>query len=73
MRYLHVSGWRVWRWMLSRRYLGSRVGIFRNLPHVKPGRWGFYLLGFEVGSRNPQDPGGRLAHRARALEVVTFA
>ena len=28
-------------------------GIFRNDPWVKPGRWGFWLPGIEVGSRNP--------------------
>ncbi len=32
--------------------------IFKNLPHIKPGRWGFGVLGVEVGSRNPQDPVG---------------
>ncbi len=32
--------------------------IFRNLPHIKPGRWGFGVLGVEVGSREPDDPIG---------------
>jgi hypothetical protein len=31
------------------------IGIFTNKPGVIPGRWGFYVLGFEFGSRNPQD------------------
>ena len=31
----------------------ERMGIFRNRDGVKPGRWGFYILGFEFGSRNP--------------------
>jgi len=55
MRYLYVAPLRVWRWMLSFEYPSKRVGIFRNLPHVKPGRWGVYILGLEIGSRNPQD------------------
>lgn len=33
-------------------------GIFRNLPHIKPGRWGVYFFCFEVGSRDPGDPIG---------------
>lgn len=40
-------GWR-YHWV-SRDY----CGIFRNRDGVKPGRWGFYALGFEFGSRNP--------------------
>jgi hypothetical protein len=28
-------------------------GIFRNREGVRPGRWGFYVLGLEIGSRNP--------------------
>jgi len=39
------------------------VGIFRNRPDVKPGRWGFYLYGFEFGSRNTGDPVGLLLKR----------
>ena len=31
----------------------ERYGIFRNREYVKPGRWGFFILGFEFGSRNP--------------------
>lgn len=49
---LHISPWRIWRWMLSSGYHDSRAGIFRNPPHLLPGRWGFYVLGFEFGSRN---------------------
>ncbi len=56
--YLHISPWRMWRWMLTRGYSDSRIGIFRNLPHVAPGRWGFYILGFEFGSRSPRDKVG---------------
>lgn len=50
---IHISPWRVWRWMLGSNYRESRIGLFKNLPHVIPGRWGFYILGFEFGSRNP--------------------
>jgi len=28
-------------------------GLFRNKKGVIPGRWGFYILGFEFGNRNP--------------------
>jgi hypothetical protein len=28
-------------------------GLFRNRAGIIPGRWGFYILGLEVGSRNP--------------------
>ncbi len=58
MSLIHVSPWRMWRWMLRCNYPDPRVGIFRNLPGVMPGRWGFYILGFEFGSRNPQNPFG---------------
>ena len=58
LSYLHVSPWRMWRWMLRTRYPESRIGIFRNLPGVKPGRWGVFVLGLEIGSRNPGDPVG---------------
>lgn len=43
------------------RYLwltGNYCGLFRNSKDVIPGRWGFYILGFEVGSRNPGDKFG---------------
>ena len=39
-----------WRFMFSTK---NRCGIFRNREGVKPGRWGFYIVGFEFGSRNP--------------------
>lgn len=55
MKYIYIANWRVWKWMLSREYPDKRVGLFRNLPHIKPGRWGFFIFGFEFGSRNPQD------------------
>jgi hypothetical protein len=58
MRYLYIAQWSVWRSMWSRRYPERRIGLFRNLPHVKPGRWGVFLLGLEIGSRNPRDPVG---------------
>lgn len=28
-------------------------GLFTNKDGIKPGRWGFFVLGFEFGSRNP--------------------
>ena len=47
-----VSNWDWWKFMWRSR---DRYGIFRNRPSVKPGRWGFYVLGFEFGSRSPGD------------------
>lgn len=45
-----ICPWRTWRYMwLSRNY----CGLFRNSKQVRPGRWGFYIIGFEFGSRNP--------------------
>lgn len=58
MQYIRVASWPWWRWMLSSNWGESRAGLFRNLPHVKPGRWGFYVLGLEIGSRAPGDPVG---------------
>lgn len=52
--YIRISPWRLWTYML-RGFLGKRIGIFTNRPDVLPGRWGFYILGFEVGSRNPRN------------------
>lgn len=56
MKYITLSS-RAW-WKFCWHSPDSKIGIFRNLPHVMPGRWGFYILGFEVGSRNPRDPVG---------------
>jgi len=55
MMYFHISNrsWWLFMWR-SRNY----IGIFRNRPSVVPGRWGFYVLGLEIGSRNPGDPVG---------------
>jgi hypothetical protein len=50
--YIQVHGYDWWRFMwLS----GEYFGLFRNRKEVIPGRWGFYVLGFEFGSRNPGD------------------
>ena len=43
------------------RYLmGDFYGIFRNRQSVNGGRWGFYFLGIEFGSRNPGNRFGLL-------------
>jgi len=44
---------RHWLWWMFMYRSGNYYGIFRNCDGVIPGRWGFYILGFEVGSRNP--------------------
>lgn len=46
-------------WVVLSRWPGQRVGVFRNLPGVikwergrlLPRRWGFYVLGLEIGDR----------------------
>lgn len=58
LKLVSISPWHIWRWMLSRNYRESRIGIFKNRSGVIPGRWGFYILGFEFGSRNPGNPVG---------------
>lgn len=47
-----------WRYCFWLRRTYGIIGIFRNLPHIKPGRWGVYILGLEIGSRNPGNPFG---------------
>lgn len=58
MEYITVSSWHWWKYCWQMRTADSFIGIFRNLPWVVPGRWGFFIGGFEVGSRNPGDPIG---------------
>ncbi len=53
--YITIRDRHAWRWAWL---AGEWFGIFRNRREVIPGRWGFYILGFEVGSRNPGDPVG---------------
>jgi hypothetical protein len=63
---IYIAPWRIWRWMFQRSYtLGgnTRIGIFRNSPYVIPGRWGFFILGFEFGSRQPGDRFGQWLKR----------
>lgn len=52
---IHISPWHIWRAMILGQWPSdwSRIGIFKNCPGIIPGRWGFYILGFEFGSRNP--------------------
>ena len=58
----HLFVWRLWR----EDPVGEKlIGIFRNdrasrgYPSFKPGgRWGFFVGGFEIGSRCPRDPFG---------------
>ncbi len=53
---VHVSPWHIWRYLWA---YGQYCGFFRNLPGVVkweegrllPRRWGFYILGFEIGDR----------------------
>ena len=52
----HVSPWWIWKVHFLK---GPRFGIFRNVPGVikwlpgrmLPRRWGFFIIGFEVGDR----------------------
>lgn len=58
--YVKISNWSWWKFMWR---CGSYAGLFRNQVGILPGRWGFYILGLEVGSRNPQDRVGVWLHR----------
>jgi hypothetical protein len=58
--YVKIARYEVWKYMwLSREFFG----MFRNSRQVKPGRWGFYFLGFEFGSRDPGDKVGLFLKR----------
>lgn len=63
---LHSQPWWIWKVHVRCALRGERIGrvspwfgVFRNLPHVikwEPGRllprrWGFYVLGLEIGDR----------------------
>lgn len=58
---ISIAPWHMWVtlfWHGGKRPW-ARIGLFRNLPHVQkwipgrllPARWGFFILGFEVGDR----------------------
>jgi len=47
----HLDWWRFCFYMKHRTNL--IIGIFKNKPGIKPGRWGVYFWGIEIGSRNP--------------------
>lgn len=47
-----------WRFVWHMRKYDGVCGLFRNSKEVVPGRWGFWFLGIEFGSRNPKDPFG---------------
>lgn len=54
--YFSFPTWQEWKNPKLREFWGC--GRFTNLPHIIPGRWGWYWYGFEFGSRNPGDPVG---------------
>lgn len=54
------------QWWLMMWRSKSYCGIFRNKPGIIPGRWGFYVLGFEFGSRNPGNKFGQWLKRIGA-------
>lgn len=47
---IHVSPSHIWRWLWSTRQF---FGVFRNRDRnpALPRRWGFHILGFEIGNR----------------------
>jgi hypothetical protein len=55
-----ISNFSWWRFMYT---TNNYCGLFRNRDGVLPGRWGFYVLGFEFGSRNPGNRFGVLLKR----------
>jgi len=48
----------MWCYLWCSRKREGFVGIFRNKPEIKPGRWGIYIGVLEFGCRNPGDPVG---------------
>lgn len=56
MKYVNL---RPWGWWVYVWRTGKRAGLFRNRSGVKkwlpgrllPRRWGFYVLGLEIGQR----------------------
>ncbi len=60
MFYVTVAPWRWWVFCWRR---GDICGIFRNKEGVRPGRWGFYILGLEIGSRQAGDRVGVFLRR----------
>jgi len=63
--YVNVGtpGW--WRFVWADRHREGWCGLFRNdrcsrgYPSFKPGgRWGLWIVGFELGSRDSRDPLG---------------
>jgi len=55
MKYIDLGSKARWQyaWVMK-----DWCGVFGNLPQVKPGRWGFYIMGIEIGSRQPGDKTG---------------
>ena len=49
---------RSWDWWRYTAVDQKPYGLFRNRKDVRPGRWGGYFLGLEIGSRNPGNPFG---------------
>lgn len=63
MRELKIGPLRVshpdwWKFCWNMRKHDGVCGLFRNRKEVKPGRWGFWFLGVEFGSRDPGDKFG---------------
>jgi len=54
--YVDFGSWNSWSYDWTMRKENGYCCLFRN-QHGKviPGRWGFRVLGFEFGSRNPGD------------------
>lgn len=66
--WFYIAPYRWWLYMWKSK---DYCGLFRNSPEVIPGRWGFYILGFEFGSRNPGSRFGVFLYRlGRCLEFV---
>lgn len=67
---IHIGPLHIWKlmwrggffkWKKSNWFNNSRFGIFRNRGGSECrwcGRWGFYILGYEFGSRNHRDKFG---------------
>jgi len=48
--WFYFAPFRMWKFYYKQKDYGC---LFHNLKSVRPGRWGFRILGLEFGNRNP--------------------
>lgn len=57
----YIPPLRAWRYRI--RTWRENTGLFENLPHIVPGRWGVTTPLLEIGNRNPGSPFGQWLKR----------